>query len=56
MASAPEEHRSGADDEGAMLKMVESMPMGQFVRFPGVEIAENELAHLIQLSMAPADD
>ena len=52
MAGAPEEQRSGANDDEAMLKMVESMPMGQFVRFPGVDISEDELAHLISLSMA----
>jgi len=35
-----------------MLKMVESMPMGQFARFPGVEIPDDILEELIALSSA----
>ncbi|GAA1929754.1 hypothetical protein GCM10009775_22280 [Microbacterium aoyamense] len=33
-----------------MLKMVESMPMGQFARFPGVEIPDEALERLVALS------
>ena len=37
-----------------MLKMVESMPMGQFARFPGVEIPDDALEQLIALSLTSA--
>ena len=34
--------------------MVESMPMGQFARFPGVEIPDDALEQLIALSVGSA--
>lgn len=36
MAGASEEQLAAAESNGNMLKMVESMPMGQFARFPGL--------------------
>lgn len=36
-----------------MLTMVESMPMGQFARFPGVEIPDAALQQLISLREQP---
>ncbi|GAA2077263.1 family 78 glycoside hydrolase catalytic domain [Microbacterium hatanonis] len=52
MADASQEQLDAADDNGNMLKMVESMPMGQFARFPGVEIPDAALEQLIELSHA----
>jgi hypothetical protein len=54
MANATPEQRAAAEENSNMLKMVESMPMGQFARFPGVEIPDDVLEQLIALS-APAD-
>ncbi|MET0886350.1 MAG: family 78 glycoside hydrolase catalytic domain [Mycetocola sp.] len=56
MAGASEEQLAAAEDNGNMLKMVESMPMGQFARFPGVEIPDEALDQLISLSQAAAED
>lgn len=50
MAGASEEQLAAAETNGNMLKMVESMPMGQFARFPGVEIPDEALGQLIALS------
>jgi hypothetical protein len=50
MANATPEQMAAAEDNGNMLKMVESMPMGQFARFPGVEIPDEALEQLINLS------
>ncbi|WP_434316156.1 family 78 glycoside hydrolase catalytic domain [Leifsonia sp. P73] len=50
MAGASEEQLAAAEANGNMLKMVESMPMGQFARFPGVEIPDGALEQLIALS------
>ncbi|WP_231563005.1 family 78 glycoside hydrolase catalytic domain [Microbacterium mangrovi] len=50
MAGASEEQLAAAESNGNMLKMVESMPMGQFARFPGVEIPDDALDQLIALS------
>lgn len=36
-----------------MLTMVESMPRGQFARFPGVEIPDAALQQLISLREQP---
>ncbi len=55
MAGASEEQLAAADQNGNMLKMVESMPMGQFARFPGVEIPDAALDQLIALSVAAAE-
>lgn len=52
MANATPEQVAAAEDNGNMLKMVESMPMGQFARFPGVEIPEETLDQLVSLSLA----
>jgi len=52
MANATPEQLAAADDNGNMLKMVESMPMGQFARFPGVEIPDEALEQLVALSLA----
>jgi beta-glucosidase-like glycosyl hydrolase len=54
MSGASEEQLAAAEQNGNMLKMVESMPMGQFARFPGVEIPDEALAQLIELSIAAA--
>jgi hypothetical protein len=54
MAGASEEQLAAADTNGNMLKMVESMPMGQFARFPGVEIPDQALDQLIALSAGGA--
>jgi beta-glucosidase-like glycosyl hydrolase len=51
MAGASEEQLAAAQDNGNMLKMVESMPMGQFARFPGVEIPDDALEQLIGISL-----
>ncbi|MGK3950959.1 family 78 glycoside hydrolase catalytic domain [Microbacterium sp. I2] len=51
MANATPEQMAAAEDNGNMLKMVESMPMGQFARFPGVEIPDEALEQLINLSL-----
>ncbi|QIG41107.1 beta-glucosidase [Microbacterium sp. 4R-513] len=53
MANATPEQMAAAEDNGHMLKMVESMPMGQFARFPGVEIPEDALDRLVALSLTP---
>jgi beta-glucosidase-like glycosyl hydrolase len=50
MAGASEEQLAAASENENMLKMVESMPMGQFARFPGVEIPDAALEHLMALS------
>jgi len=50
MAGASEEQRAAASENADMLKMVESMPMGQFARFPGVDIPETVLGQLMALS------
>ena len=54
MANATPEQLAAADENANMLKMVESMPMGQFARFPGVEIPDEALDQLIALSLAEA--
>lgn len=54
LAGATDEQRAAAGDSADMLKMVESMPMGQFARFPGVEIPDDALARLIELSVQAA--
>ncbi|WP_228479344.1 family 78 glycoside hydrolase catalytic domain [Microbacterium atlanticum] len=54
MAGATEEQLAAASDNENMLKMVESMPMGQFARFPGVEIPDAALEQLMALSVAAA--
>ncbi|WP_312855084.1 family 78 glycoside hydrolase catalytic domain [Agromyces agglutinans] len=51
MANASPEQQAAAEANGNMLKMVESMPMGQFARFPGVEIPDEALEQLIALSL-----
>ena len=51
MAGATPEQLAAADENANMLKMVESMPMGQFARFPGVEIPDETLEGLIALSL-----
>ena len=51
MANATPEQLAAADENANMLKMVESMPMGQFARFPGVEIPDDALEQLIALSL-----
>jgi beta-glucosidase len=38
-----------------MLRMVDSMPMDQFARFPGVGLPEETLDVLIALSRQPAE-
>ncbi|WP_431245914.1 family 78 glycoside hydrolase catalytic domain [Leifsonia xyli] len=50
MAGASAEQLAAAESNGNMLRMVESMPMGQFARFPGVEIPDEALDQLIALS------
>ena len=56
MAGASEEQLAAAESNGNMLKMVESMPMEQFARFPGVEIPDEEaLEQLIALSNGGAE-
>ena len=56
MAGASEEQLAAAEDNGNMLKMVESMPMAQFARFPGVEIPDEALDQLIALSLSAAEE
>ncbi|RXZ48795.1 beta-glucosidase [Agromyces fucosus] len=55
MANATPEQQDAAAANSNALKMVESMPMGQFARFPGVEIPEEALEQLIALSVAAAE-
>ena len=50
MANATPEQLAAADDNANMLRMVDSMPMGQFARFPGVQIPDEALQQLIALS------
>lgn len=54
MANATPDQLAAAEDNGNMLKMVESMPMGQFARFPGVEIPDAALEQLVALSLTPS--
>ncbi|MDR6907157.1 beta-glucosidase [Agromyces sp. 3263] len=54
MANGTPEQQAAAEANGNALKMVESMPMGQFARFPGVEIPDDALEQLIALSVASA--
>ncbi|REJ05053.1 beta-glucosidase [Microbacterium bovistercoris] len=49
-AGASAEQLAAASENENMLKMVESMPMGQFARFPGVEIPDAALEQLMALS------
>ena len=51
MAGATEEQLAAASENENMLRMVESMPMGQFARFPGVEIPDAALEQLMALSV-----
>jgi hypothetical protein len=53
-ANATPEQMAAAENNGNMLKMVESMPMGQFARFPGVEIPDEALDQLVALSLSGA--
>ncbi|WP_324012472.1 family 78 glycoside hydrolase catalytic domain [Microbacterium sp. JZ37] len=50
VSEATAEQRAAAEDSADMLRMVESMPMAQFARFPGVEISDDALDQLIALS------
>ena len=52
MANASPEQMAAAGNNANMLKMVESMPMAQFARFPGVEIPDEALEQLVSLSHA----
>ena len=54
MSGASAEQLAAAEENANMLKMVESMPMGQFARFPGVEIPDAALDQLIAMSVAAA--
>ena len=56
MANATPEQMAAAENNGNMLKMVESMPMGQFARFPGVDIPDETLGQLVALSAAGAHE
>ena len=55
MANATPEQQAAAEANAGALKMVESMPMGQFARFPGVELSDDVLDGLIELSLAAAE-
>jgi beta-glucosidase-like glycosyl hydrolase len=55
MANATPEQLAAADDNANMLRMVDSMPMSQFARFPGVEIPDDALQHLIALSATDSE-
>ncbi|MFK4790886.1 family 78 glycoside hydrolase catalytic domain [Microbacterium sp. ZW T5_56] len=50
MAAVPAEQQAAAEENSHMLRMVESMPMGQFARFPGVDISDEALQQLVALS------
>ncbi|MGQ4267456.1 family 78 glycoside hydrolase catalytic domain [Nocardiopsis changdeensis] len=54
MAGATEEQLAAAEENANMLRMVESMPMDQFARFPGVDIPEETLRRLIDMSVEAA--
>lgn len=54
LSNATAEQQAAAEANANALKMVESMPMGQFARFPGVEIPEEALEQLITLSISAA--
>lgn len=54
LANATAEQQAAAEANANALKMVDSMPMGQFARFPGVEIPEEALEQLIALSVSAA--
>ena len=54
MANATAEQQAAAEANANALKMVESMPMGQFARFPGVDLADDVLDRFIALSLAAA--
>jgi hypothetical protein len=54
MANATPEQQAAAEANADMLKMVDSMPMGQFARFPGVEIPDEALDQFIAMSLAAA--
>lgn len=54
MADATAEQQAAAEANASALKMVESMPMGQFARFPGVDIPEEALEQLVALSVSAA--
>lgn len=55
MANATAEQQAAAEENANALKMVESMPMGQFVRFAGVGIPEEALEQLIAMSISAAE-
>ena len=54
LANATPGQQAAAEANANALKMVESMPMGQFARFPGVEIPDEALEQLIALSVSSA--
>jgi alpha-L-rhamnosidase len=56
LSAATDEQRAAAAEGMQALKMVESMSMEQFARFPGVDIADETLTQLIALSQAAASD
>lgn len=49
-AKTPDEQRGDSGENANMLKMVESMSMGQFARFPGVDLPHGALLDLIDRS------
>ena len=55
LANATPEQREAAESGADMLRMVDSMPMDQFARFPGVGLPEETLDVLIALSRQPAE-
>ncbi|MFC3996759.1 family 78 glycoside hydrolase catalytic domain [Nocardiopsis sediminis] len=54
LAGATDEQLAAAENNADMLKMVESMPMDQFARFPGVDIPDATLQRLIDMSIEAA--
>ncbi|MEV1245517.1 glycoside hydrolase family 3 C-terminal domain-containing protein [Nonomuraea sp. NPDC050022] len=55
LANATPEQREAAEAGADMLRMVDSMPMDQFARFPGVGLPDETLDMLIALSRQPAE-
>lgn len=50
LAGASPEQRAAAEANAHMLRMVETMPMSQFARFPGVDLSEELLTELARQS------
>lgn len=56
MANATEEAKAASKENANLLRMVDSMPMGQFAKFPGVVLSDDTLAELVEVSVRAAEE